>query len=187
MARDDMMWLRHEIGQADVLVLASPLYFNGITGTAGATESTKRLLERLLPGVPASPDAPYEHAIHTTHEQVNLRKVIVLSGCGFWEIDDFYPVLTHLKAFCHNTFPELAGCIHMHRGVSARCTLPDGASEPEIESTARTAGRQVVKDYRRQPLPAEEDIKSRPVDQPGKKADTRREWSEDMLFRFTCM
>jgi multimeric flavodoxin WrbA len=149
MACDDMRWLRHEIGQADVLVLASPLYFNGFTGPAGATGPMKRLLDRLAPGTHLPGDSPYLHAIHTTREQVNLRKVVIVSGCGFWEIDDFYPVLTHLKALCYNSFPELAGCITGTMGASVRGALPESVSDGEIIATARAAGRELVMDYQR--------------------------------------
>jgi hypothetical protein len=147
MACDDMRWLRAKIGQADVLVLASPLYFNGKTGRAGATASVKLLRERLFPDTDVSGNEPYEHAIHTTCEPVNLRKVVVVTGCGFWEIDDFYPVLTHLKALCYNTFPELAGCITGPVRSTVRVALCEGASEREIARVAREAGHDLVKDY----------------------------------------
>lgn len=149
MAYDDMRWLRPKIGQADVLVLASPLYFNGATGPDGDTESLKLLRGRLVPGGDLRGDLPYEHAVHTSREQVNLCKVVVVSGCGFWEIDDFYPVLTHLKAFCYNTFPELVGCINEPRGATLRGRLPAGSSGRDIAEAARTAGHEVV-----QSLPA---------------------------------
>jgi multimeric flavodoxin WrbA len=146
MARDDMRWLRPKIGQADVLVLASPLYFNGLTGEAGITEPMKRLQEQLAIARHFY-DRPYEHAVHTTSEPVNLRKVVIVSGCGFQEIDDFYPVLTHLKALCYNTFPELAGCISGPVRSRVRGALRESASKVEIVRVAREAGRNLVKDH----------------------------------------
>ncbi|HEY3272559.1 MAG TPA: NAD(P)H-dependent oxidoreductase [Methanocella sp.] len=140
MAYDDMRWLRQKIGQADVLVLASPLYFNGATGPAGITESMKLLQDRLVPDEGLGSDKPYEHALHTTREPVNLRRVVIVSGCGFWEIEGFYPVLTHLKAFCYNTFPELAGCITGFHPVTTRGVM-ENVSPAEMAEVARNAGR----------------------------------------------
>jgi multimeric flavodoxin WrbA len=144
MAYDDMRWLRQKIGQADILVLASPLYFNGLIGPEGATPSMKSLLGRLIPGKSPSADEPYEHAVHTTKEPVCLRKIVFVSSCGFWEIDDFYPVLTHIKALCYNTFPEFAGNINTVHGVLLRGALEAGASERDVLELARSAGRQLA-------------------------------------------
>ena len=146
MAYDDMRWLRPKIGQAAVLVLASPLYFNGIIGPGDATGSLKALLGRLVPGVSPSTDAPYAHVVHMTKEPVNLRKVVFVSGCGFWEIDDFYPVLTHIKALCHNTFPEFASNIDTARGVFLRGPLDAGVSDRDVLESSREAGYQLVQD-----------------------------------------
>jgi hypothetical protein len=181
MAYDDMRWLRSKIGQADVLVLASPLYFNGFTGRAGATPSLKLLLDRLVPGAPVSADMPYEHAIHTTREPVNLRKVLIVSGCGFWEIDGFNPVLTHLKAFCYNTFPELAGCITGPLGAHVRGELREGASESEIIAIARAAGRGLVRDYISGAAPARAEVA---CDGRAETSWSRRDWNGEILYKY---
>jgi multimeric flavodoxin WrbA len=181
MAYDDMRWLRGKIGLADVLILASPLYFNGFTGQAGATKSTKLLLDRLAQGRDFCSEEPHEHAIHTTRETVNLRKVVVVSGCGFVEIDEFHPVLTHLKAFCYNTFPELAGCITGPHRVKVG-DIPQNASATELIQTARTAGRELVNDFR-------DSLASAPpaVACDGGKEAMRREWEPVMLFEYSMM
>jgi hypothetical protein len=182
MACDDMIWLREKIGRADVLVLASPLYFNGFTGQAGATESTKLLQERLSRGGDLC-DEPYEHAIHTTREHVNLRKVVIVSGCGFWEIDDFYPVLTHLKAFCYNTFPELAGCITGRHPVKVR-DIPQNASTADLIIIARAAGRELTKHFRGPKAPA---MPAMECDGGKETPGTQREWEPVILFEYSMM
>lgn len=144
MAYDDMIWLRQKIGQADILVLASPLYFGGVVGPEGATRSLKALLGRLAPGQQHSADMPYEHAVHTTKEPVNLCKVVFVSGCGFWEIDNFYPVLTHIKSLCHNTFPEFAGNIGDGHGVILNGAIRSGASMGDAITSARSAGQRLA-------------------------------------------
>jgi hypothetical protein len=176
MACDDLRWLRPKIGHADIFVLASPLYFNGLTGPAGVTGSMKQLMDRIVPGSDSGPDLPYPHAVHVTREQVNLRKVVIVSGCGFLEIDDFYPVLTHLKALCYNSFPELAGCITGPVRATVRGVLPEGASEHEIADTAQEAGREFVRDYH-SPPPVPLNVRT-------KAPWNRREWNGEVLYQF---
>lgn len=151
MAYDDMRWLRQKIGLADVLVLASPLYFNGTIGPDGATASLRSLLGRLVPGHQLSTEVQYEHAIHTTKEAVNLRKTVFVSGCGFWEVEDLYPVLTHIKALCYNTFPDFAGNITGTHGVLLGGALEGRAPRAEVVKKAKEAGRQLVLDRRSTP------------------------------------
>ncbi|MGA9141664.1 MAG: flavodoxin family protein [Methanocella sp.] len=181
MAHDDMKWLRPKIGQADILVLASPLYFNGLTGPASITTSMKMLLDRMAPGACPSADLPYEHSIHTTREPVSLSKVVLVSGCGFWVIDGFYPVLTHLKAFCHNTFPELAGSITGQCGVSLLSELPEGVLESEIVETARASGRRLVRGFHACEVPATGQVA---CDVRAGISRGRREWNGEMLYQF---
>jgi multimeric flavodoxin WrbA len=181
MAYDDMRWLREKIGRADALVLASPLYFNGFTGHAGATPSLKLLLDRLVSGAQAATDMPYEHALHTTREPTNLSRVVLVSGCGFWEIDGFNPVLTHLKAFCYNTFPELAGCITGPLGAHVRGELREGVSESEIIAIARAAGRELVRDYRSRIVPARAEVA---CDGRPEASWSRREWGGEILYKY---
>ena len=178
MAFDDMRWLRPLIGQADVLVLASPLYFNGHTGEAGITEPVKRLQEQLTRTQDLC-DEPYGHAIHTTRESVNLRKVVILSGSGFWEIDDFNPVLTHLKAFCYNSFPELASSVTGGHRITVR-ELPPNAPTAGLVAIARNAGRRLAEGFEKAAAPVACDGRY-------KAAGWRHEWDAVTLFEFGVM
>lgn len=152
MAYDDMRWLRQKIGRSDVLVMASPLYFNGMTGPEGATGPMRSLLGRLVPGRGTSTEVAYEHAVHTTKEVVNLRKVVFASGCGFWEIEGLYPVLTHIKALCHNTFPDFAGNITGTHGVLLGGAFKSMAPYAEVFEVAKEAGRQLIADGQNMPM-----------------------------------
>lgn len=179
---DDMRWLRARIGRADLLVLGSPLYFNGQTGAAGVTEAMKRLLDRLTLCQGLS-DWPYQHAVHTTREPVDLRKVVIVSGYGLLEIDGFYPVLTHLKAFCCNSHPELAGCITGSYRAKLR-GMPQDASAAEIARAARATGRELVEDLSAMPV----SITPATACDGGKESSgSRREWETVMLFELSVM
>ncbi|HMK48165.1 MAG TPA: NAD(P)H-dependent oxidoreductase [Methanocella sp.] len=183
MAWDDMRWLRGKIGEADVLVLGSPLYYDGRTGSKGLTESARLFQERLTAEAEASASAPYQHAIHTTREAVSLRRVVLATGVGFWEIADFYPVLTHLKALCYNTFPELAGCLYGRHGVTVWGRLPEGASRAEIARIARSAGLQLGEECRQlETMPVACDVGESEKCRAPAVRWTHREWSSEILF-----
>ncbi len=151
MAHDDMRWLRPKIGQADALVLASPLYFDGVVGHE--TPSMRSIKAKLVTDMELSTDHMYEHAVHTTREAVRLGKVILVSGCGFWEVDGLNPVLSHIKAFCTNSYPGFEGNLPEPRGAVLRGGLKEGASMSDIAIAARDAGRQLVVDSKKKVLP----------------------------------
>lgn len=180
MAYDDMRWLRKKMGEADALVLASPLYFSGVTGPEGATASMKSLQERLVPSMEPSVDVPYEHAVHTIREEVSLRKVVLVTGCGYWEVDGLNPMLTHIKAFCTNSYPGFEGNILEPRSAILRGALKNGASGDEIFQAARDAGRRLMLEYKApsgygrrmaHPLTASPHLK-------------KRDWDNVILYRF---
>ncbi len=180
---DDMRWLRRKIGQADVLVLASPLYCEGQNGPGEVTGPMRRLLDRLATGSSSHPEAGQCTAMCPPPVKVRLRKVVLVSGCGFLELDGFYPVLTHLKAFCKNTYPELAGCIDGLRDVRLR-----GMPEAEIcdgitRESATRAGRQLVFEDTASQGPTSPPVA---VSGPENKAmKRRRSWDSVVLYQFS--
>lgn len=184
MAWDDMKWLRQKIREADLLVLASPQYYNGLTGPTGETDSLRLLRERLEYVRQFDPEVPYEHAVHTAKEEANLRKVILVSGCGFWEIAGFYPVLTHLKAFCYNTFPELPGCIYGPKETLVWGVLPENVTAGEIARIARDAGLEVARCCLQEAPAVQLTVPDGGARTPEKR---RREWSDEMLYQYSCM
>lgn len=38
-------------------------------------------------------------------------KMVLVSNCGFWEMDNFDPLLVHLKALCRNAEAEFVGAL----------------------------------------------------------------------------
>jgi NADPH-dependent FMN reductase len=173
MAYDDMRWLRPRIGRADVLVLASPRYFDGVIGHE--TSSLKSIKAKLVPGMEPAMDHTYEHAVHTTREAVRLRKVVLVSGGGYWEIDGLNPVLTHIKAFCTNSYPGLEGSLPEPRKAILRGELRLGASGSEVETAAKEAGRKLVEACKKKALLA-------PL--PAGSSRVRVEWKDLILFQF---
>jgi hypothetical protein len=179
MAHDDMRWLRKKIGRADILILASPLYFNGTIGPEGVTVPMRSLLDRLATIQSSSSEVWYEHAVHTTREDVSLRKVVLVSGYGFWEFEGLYPILTHLKAFCQNTYPGFEGNILECRGASLKRGLKCGTSREDVIQVAREAGRRLVREDKPPSMMGRLSGLPRDI-----VSHTKREWENVILYQF---
>lgn len=173
MPYDDMRWLLPKIGGGDALVLASPLYFDGVVGHE--TPSLRSIKARFVPDMEPSVNHTYEHAVHTTRKAVRLRKVVLVSGCGFWEIDGLNPVLTHIKAFCTNSYPGFEGNLPGQRQAILRGGLKEGTSGDDIVKLANDAGRQLV-------AGCEKTMISAPL--PSAVSRVKHEWKSLILYQF---
>ena len=139
---DDMQTIYPKLKDTDILVFASPLYFDGMTA------SMKNLIERLwLPsGNPFLElrDGRVRHPI-LKDSGAKRAKIVLVSNCGFWEKENFAPLLTHMKAICENTELEFAGALLRPHGPTLRMMLKTGQVQDVLEA-AETAGRQLVQD-----------------------------------------
>jgi len=140
---EGIQWLR-QTGQADVLVLASPLFFEGRTGPEGATPSLKLLLDRLTMDTYASDGPPHGRPFDTTGARANPRQVVIASGCGFWAIESFSPSTAIAEAMCCGAFPEFSGVIAGTPRVTLRGAMPRGLLDWDILGAAREAGCQLA-------------------------------------------
>jgi hypothetical protein len=66
---------------ADILVFVTPVYCDGITGPM------KNLLDRTLPQVYPFFELRDGHCRHPLREDTKSSKVVLVSNCGFWEMD----------------------------------------------------------------------------------------------------
>lgn len=141
----DLQRLWQQAGQADVLVLASPLYFDGRTGPEGATPELRQLLERLTPGPHTSADRPDTYAVHAIREEgVNPGRIVVASGSGFWEIGGPWPALTGAWASGDNMLPLPADDIADAPGVLLRGAMPRSLTDWDMIAAAREAGYELA-------------------------------------------
>ncbi|WP_230742148.1 flavodoxin family protein [Methanooceanicella nereidis] len=137
---DDMEWLRPKMCQADILVLASPRYCDGAVMPDGFTGPMRALLDKLKTHEQPCIELLEGSPGRIPRENVNLKKIVLVSNQGFLEIDDLDPVLTHVKAFCINSYPELSGTIFQPYYVFLRCGFEEGTSILDIPGSARNAG-----------------------------------------------
>lgn len=138
--KDDMAMLMPKLGEADVWVLATPLYVYGMTGPM------KNLIDRIIPLVQPFFELRDDHIRHPAREGTKRGKMVLVSNCGFWEMDNFDALLVHVKALCKNGNREFAGALLRPQGPALRPMLEIGGLVEDVVEAAREVGRQLVRD-----------------------------------------
>ncbi|MCP4710948.1 MAG: flavodoxin family protein [Planctomycetes bacterium] len=153
--RDDMENLLEKLCSADIWVLATPLYVDGMTGPL------KNLVDRMIPlGQPVF-ELRDDHCRHPARENYLASKLVLVSNCGFWEMDNFDPLVSHVKAMCKNLSLEFAGALLRPHGHVLKIMQDHGAPIDDIFDAARTAGEKLITDGT---IPSvTQDIISRPL------------------------
>jgi multimeric flavodoxin WrbA len=137
---DDMQWLLPKIGEADIFVMATPLYVDGMTGPM------KNVLDRSIPLVQPTFELRDGHNRHPARNSSGGRqKTVLVSNCGFWEKENFGALLVHMEWFCRNANSDFAGALLRPHGPALRPMLEMGAGVEDVVDAARDAGRQVVR------------------------------------------
>lgn len=154
--KDDMTMLYPKFGEADILVLATPMYLYGVTGTM------KNLMDRMLPlGEPFIMSREGDCG-HSLRKGVKCDKVVLVSNCGHWGTHKFDPMLAHIRAICKYSIDrEFAGALLRPTGRVFRTLLEGGEPVGDILEAAKEAGRQLMEDGRMSTETL--DIVSRPV------------------------
>jgi len=138
--KDDMQMLHPKLQEADIWVFATPLYVDGVSGPM------KNLLDRLIPLVHPFIELRDDHCRHPLCEDAKHGKVVLVSNCGFWEMDNFDPMLVHMKAACKNLSREFAGALLRPHGGGLRPMKEMSMPLDDIFEAAKEAGRQLVRD-----------------------------------------
>lgn len=140
--KDDMEMLLPRLAGADVWVFATPVYFDGISG------AMKNLIERMLPLVEPFFEIRDSHCRHPRREATKSGKVVLVSSCGFWEMDNFDPLLVHMQAICKNADREFAGALLRPHASGMTHMRQEGIPANDVFAAAREAGRQLVTNNR---------------------------------------
>lgn len=138
--KDDMETVRPKMNEADVWVLATPLYVDGMNGPL------KNLLDRIIPGAQPFFEMRDDHIRHPGRGESRPRKTVLVSNCGFWELDNFDALVVHVKAICKNTGNEFSGALLRPHGPAVKPMLEIGGLVEDVVEAAREAGRQLVRD-----------------------------------------
>jgi len=110
--RDDMDDLLGELKSADVSVFATPLYVDNVTGIM------KTFLDRILPladpHFEKDPNGECRHLLRDDHAM--LRKIAVISNCGFPEQSQFQVLRLYFRRVARNTRADIVGEIYRGAG-----------------------------------------------------------------------
>jgi len=139
--KDDMNELYPKVAQADIVVYATPVYVDGVSGLM------KMLMDRMVPLVQPFIELRDGHCRHPLREDGKTRgKVVLVSNCGFWEKDNFDPLIVHMKAACKNMNRDFAGALLRPHGPAMSIMLEMGLPLDEVFDAAREAGKQLIRD-----------------------------------------
>lgn len=136
---DDVKMLLPKIQRADVIVFATPVYVDGMSGTL------KNLIDRLIPIVEPYFVTQDSHCRHPPRKPHKHSKVVLVSNCGFWEMDNFEPLVTHMQAICKNTCWEFTGALLRPHGEALGYMVRRGIPVQDIFDAAKNAGKELVK------------------------------------------
>lgn len=135
---DDVSTILPHLKEAEVWVFATPLFVDGMSGTM------KMLLDRLIPLLLPAVEMQENHCRHPLREGVNSGQVVLVSNCGFWELDNFDPLLVHMKAICRNIGRDFAGALLRPHGPALKTMSDRDLNIESVLGAARDAGRQLL-------------------------------------------
>ncbi len=138
--QDDMVELYPRLQESDIWVFATPVYFDGISGPM------KNLLDRLVPLVLPFVEIRDGHCCHPRRGGTKPGKLVLVSTCGFWETDNFDPLVAHMKAFCRTIGRDFAGALVRPCGGSFKGMLDAGRPVKDILDAAGEAGQQLIRE-----------------------------------------
>jgi len=138
--KDDMQMLYPRLAASDILVLATPVYVDGMTGTM------KMLIDRFVPLGQPFIEIRDGHCRHPSRRDSGPGKVVLVSVCGFTEMDNFDPLLMHVRAICKNMDCEFAGALLRPYAAVLPHFKEMGIHVDDIFEAARNAGHQLVRD-----------------------------------------
>jgi multimeric flavodoxin WrbA len=137
--KDYMQMLYPKFG-ADVIILASPVYTDAVNGPM------KNLMDRCLPLIQPSFEVRDGHSRHPARNIIAKHKIVVVSSCSLWELDNFDPLVSHMKAFCRNLDCSFVGTLLRPHALAFKTMLGTGAPVKDIIDATEKAGRQLMKD-----------------------------------------
>jgi multimeric flavodoxin WrbA len=137
---DDMQMLQPKLREADIWVFATPVYWGGISGPM------KDLIDRMVPLSQPYMELRDGHCRMALSGDTKPGKVVLVSNCAFWEMDNFDLLLGHMKEFCENLGRQFAGALLRPHGPALMPMKEQGAPVSDVFEAAKEAGRQLAED-----------------------------------------
>lgn len=101
---DDMEGVLEAVTKSEALVLATPVYVDGMTGLL------KNCVDRMVPLADPHLETRDGHMRHP-HMSSHPQRVALVSPCGYVEIDNFTPLVEHVRAICKNLDAKFSGAV----------------------------------------------------------------------------
>jgi multimeric flavodoxin WrbA len=137
---DDMTTVLEKIADADIIVLATPVYVDGMTG------SLKTLFDRSIPLLHGRFEIRNNHCRHPLRSHVKKGKIVLISVAGFTELDNFTPLIMHVKAISKNLNRDYSGAILRPVAWIMNGAKEQGIDIDEIYEAVQEAGQQLITD-----------------------------------------
>ena len=123
---------------AEIWVFATPLFVDGMSGPL------KTLVDRMIPLIQPFVEVVDGRCRHPRRPETKGGQVVLVSNCGFWELENFEPLLVHLHAICKNIGREFAGALLRPHGPALGAMLKRGLPARDVLEAAEAAGRELV-------------------------------------------
>jgi multimeric flavodoxin WrbA len=135
--KDDQAELLEKCRTADTLVLATPLYVDGMTA------QTKTFVDRLIPLAKPEFILSEGHCRHPSAGHV-FKNFVLISNCGFHELDNFDALVMHCNRICLNMHAQYLGHLLRPHGplLKFRDLMPE--SIDAVLAAATKAGTEVA-------------------------------------------
>ncbi len=137
--KDDMAQILPKLASADIVVFATPVYVDGMTSTM------KALMDRSIPLIKGVWEIRDDHCRHPRRD-TKEGKIILVSASGFTELDNFDPLIAHMKAACKNLDREFIGAVVRPYSWALSMLEQKGVDVEDVLHAAKEAGAQAVKE-----------------------------------------
>lgn len=134
--KDDMQSLYPKLRDADILVLATPV-FVPLPG------EMQNIFNRLIPFINPVLEKQKGRTRGKLRDDVKLRKLVLVSSSGWWETGNFGAVLKIAKELAKNLNLKFAAAVLRPH---ASCLAMSKEKAEEVFEAARQAGYQIVKE-----------------------------------------
>ena len=133
--QDDMQKLYTKLRQADILVLATPVYLP-LPG------EMQNILNRLVPLIEPILKFKDNRTRARFHKGVNIRKIVLVSVCGWWELGNFDTLLRIVEEMSKDVDCEFMGAVlRPHAYLMKR----NSEKTKEVNDALRQCGSELVK------------------------------------------
>ena len=136
--KDDMQTIYPKIAESDILVIATPVYLDGMNS------QMKKVIDRCYALLEPIFEIKNGHTRHSRRPHFKSGKIVLVSVCGHPESDNFSQLVTHVKAICSNLDREYAGALLRPIAWFLPIAKQMGFPVDEIYSASRDAGIQLI-------------------------------------------